>query len=209
MIEKNIKKYIKKNLGKRNVYIETGFKNGDSLRSALQFSFDKLYTIEFYQKYFDEEINFLTSYSKRVIPITGDSGLQLDKLLKEISIKKELSACVYLDAHGHNSKISPLINELNALKNNNRKNDLIIIDDFFFIENALNNRNRAPWATEIIDAGWDVNKIYNLLREINGKDAIIEKIPYYPGPLYKTIFNRYSPFSVDGKNYHLCSRCKD
>lgn len=207
MLDKNIIKFIDKNLGQRKILIETGFKNGDSLRYFLNYNFDKYYTIEFHQKYFTNQIGFLKMNADRVFPITGDSAVELDKLLNELD--NESPACIYLDAHGHDSNISPLISELKALKKHNRKDDLIIIDDAFFIENAQNDKKRSPWAREIIDSGYKMIDIYNLLREINGEDAIIEKIPYYGGPLYRTIFKKFNPYTEQGKNYHLVSRSKN
>jgi hypothetical protein len=208
MIDKNIKKFIDTNSDKIEIYIETGFKNGDSLRRVLDNNFHKYYTIEFYQKYLDKEKIFLQNNVNKVIPVKGNSGEVLGRLFNEFSIQNDVSACVYLDAHGHDSKISPLLDELKALKKNNRINDLIIIDDVYFIENAKVDRQRAPWATEIADIG-GLDKIYTLLREIHGQDAIIEKKSYYPGPIWRTMINRYNRFSDQGKNYHLTSRRKN
>ena len=117
--------------------LQTGFKDGESLRRILNYDFNKYYTIEFYQRYFDKQNIFLQNNLNKVIPLTGNSGEVLDGLFDKFSIKNDVSACVYLDAHGHDSKISPLLDELKALKKNRRVNDLIIIDDFFLLKTQV------------------------------------------------------------------------
>jgi len=86
-IDKNIEKFIATHKDKISIYIETGFKDGDSLQRVLKYDFNKYFSIEFHQKYFDKQNIFLLNNSNKVIPETGDSGEVLDGLFDKFSIK--------------------------------------------------------------------------------------------------------------------------
>ena len=110
-------------------FIETGTLFGDTT-FELEPYFDKLYTIEFSEKYYNgakekysgDKINF----------ILGDSSIEFNTLLPSISDK-----CIFfLDGHwsggdtGHSEKDCPLEEEITHIFHLFQQEAIIIIDDF-------------------------------------------------------------------------------
>jgi hypothetical protein len=114
---------------KYSYFIETGTFNGDTI-FALEPYFDKLYTIEISEKYYN---NTKEKYEGNKINfILGDSGVVLEKLLPTITEK-----CIFfLDGHwsgedtGRSNKDVPLEEEITSINNFYKQNAIIIIDDF-------------------------------------------------------------------------------
>ena len=114
---------------KYNCFIETGTLNGGTIFS-LEPYFNKLYTIEFSEKYYNNAKN---NYSGNKINfILGDSANVFEKLLPNITDK-----CIFfLDGHwsggdtGHSNKDCPLNEEITHINNLFTNDAIIIIDDF-------------------------------------------------------------------------------
>lgn len=114
---------------KYNCFIETGTLNGGTI-FALEPFFDKLYTIEFSEKYYNNTKN---RYNRNKINfILGDSSIVFESLLPNISDK-----CIFfLDGHwssgdtGHSNKDCPLEEEITHINNLFQNDAIIIIDDF-------------------------------------------------------------------------------
>jgi hypothetical protein len=110
-------------------FIETGTYNGDTT-FALEPSFNKLYTIEFSEKYYT---NTKKKYRGNKIDfILGDSSVVFEHLLPTIADK-----CIFfLDGHwssgdtGHSAKDCPLEEEITHINNLFQHDAIIIIDDF-------------------------------------------------------------------------------
>jgi hypothetical protein len=112
-----------------NCFIETGTLNGDTT-FALEPYFNKLYTIEFSEKYYNSTKN---RYSGNKINfILGDSSIVFESLLPNITEK-----CIFfLDGHwssgdtGKSNKDCPLEEEITHINNLFTNSAIIIIDDF-------------------------------------------------------------------------------
>jgi hypothetical protein len=112
-----------------NCFIETGTLSGDTIFS-LEPYFNKLYTIEFSEKYY---ITTKNKYSGNKINfILGDSSIVFETLLPIISDK-----CIFfLDGHwtggdtGRSDKDCPLYEEITHINNLFTNDAIIIIDDF-------------------------------------------------------------------------------
>ena len=109
-------------------FIETGTLNGDTIFS-LEPYFNKLYTIEFSEKYYNNTKN---KYSgSKINFILGDSSIVFESLLPNITDK-----CIFfLDGHwcgsdtGKSNKDCPLYEEITHINNLCTNDAIIIIDD--------------------------------------------------------------------------------
>ncbi len=116
---------------KSDIFIETGLKRGEGIKSALLFkNLKKIYSIEIYDKFIDTcKQSFIEDIqSNRLDLICGDSALELEKLIKNI----DEPITYWLDAHGGPLKNSinenPLLDEIHAINKNN-KSCILLIDD--------------------------------------------------------------------------------
>jgi len=120
---------LQDNYTKYPCFIETGTYNGDTIFS-LEPHFNKLYTIEFSEKYYNNTKN---KYSGNKISfILGDSAIVFESLLSNITDK-----CIFfLDGHwsgddtGRSNKDCPLEEEITNINNLFLNDAIIIIDDF-------------------------------------------------------------------------------
>jgi hypothetical protein len=144
---------------KYNCFIETGTLNGGTI-FALEPYFNKLYTIEFNEKYY---INTKNKYQGNKINfILGDSAVVLEKLLPNIT-----DNCIFfLDGHwsggdtGRSNKDCPLNEEITHINNLFTNEAIIIIDDFrLFGLNKLSGKLNEDWS-EI-----NKEKLLNILQE--------------------------------------------
>lgn len=87
----DFKKYKKK----CNVFVETGSNIGDGIQAALKAGFEKVYSIELDEKFYNQCKERFKD-DNRVNLILGDSMVELPKLINKI---KELNFLLWLDAH--------------------------------------------------------------------------------------------------------------
>ena len=103
-------------------FVETGTNYGGGVQVASYAGFSNIYSIEF-----DEEL--YTAIAKRyseesnIHLYLGDSGKALGPLLEGL----DGPSTIFLDAHGVH--YNPLIFELAAIKNTNRLDNTILVDD--------------------------------------------------------------------------------
>jgi hypothetical protein len=127
-IDKLFLENLQENYTKYPCFIETGTLNGGTIFSVEPY-FDKLYTIEFSPKYYNNTKNQYTG--DKINFILGDSSIVFETLLPEINDK-----CIFfLDGHwssgdtGQSSKDCPLEEEITHINNLFQNEAIIIIDD--------------------------------------------------------------------------------
>jgi FkbM family methyltransferase len=113
------------------IFIETGSFHGMGISTALKAGFEKVYSIEVKQEYYDEcSEKFAKEIQEgRVSLILGDSLIELGKLVPKI----DRPATFWLDAHNHSGgygiKPCPIYEELEAIASHPIKSHTLLIDD--------------------------------------------------------------------------------
>jgi len=110
------------------VFIETGTFFGDGICHAVWTGFEKIYSIEKSEYYYDRAVDEF-KYFTNVEIIHGDSGIELGKLIKNI----DCPITFWLDAHyseqGTAEGETPLLKELDIIRSHHIKTHDILIDD--------------------------------------------------------------------------------
>ena len=126
------------------VFVETGTYLGTTLAQALKAGFDKVYSIEIDDEYYNAaQQKFADAVTAGQLTLLhGDSAHKLPEI-----IKQETERCTFwLDAHAQNFNFDnntlgeencPLYWELDAIAKSNRSDHVIMIDDV----RLLNNKN--------------------------------------------------------------------
>ena len=150
------------------IFIETGSYQGDGIQLALDAGFKTIYSIELGQDLYSHCIERFNGVAN-VHLLQGDSGIVLSGLLENI---KE-PATFWLDGHfsggitAMGSINSPLLEELEAIKNHPIKNHIIMIDDlrgwykdtygFDTLDLMKKIKEINPNYTFILEDGYDYN----------------------------------------------------
>lgn len=163
---------------KYSCFIETGTLNGDTT-FALEPYFNKLYTIEFSEKYYNNTKN--RYYGNKINFILGDSSIIFESLLPNIKDK-----CIFfLDGHwsggdtGKSNKDCPLIEEITHINNLFQNEAIIIIDDFrLFGLDASSGKLNENWSdikkeTLLNILNSRINKVYHLDSFVTEDDRLI------------------------------------
>lgn len=118
------KKYL------NDMFIETGSYLGDGIQQALNVGFQNIISIELSDKYYSISTNrFINNHNIKIIK--GDSYKVLPDIIKDINTP----ITFWLDVHyscedtALGDHWSPLIQELDAIKEHNIKTHTILIDD--------------------------------------------------------------------------------
>jgi len=142
------------------IFIETGSCHGTGIQQALDAGFTEIYSIELSPAFYEECINRFKGVLE-VNLIFGDSHLVLTELLSKINE----SVTFWLDGHysGPDSVQgiyeSPLIQELEIIRNHHIKEHIIIIDDL------------RCWSIE--EQGFDMEMIIRKCFDINSQYSFI------------------------------------
>lgn len=127
-----IKQRALKNYAKEfdlKIFVETGTYHGDMVE-ALKTSFDKVYSIELYEKFFVQAKKRFKS-EKHIELIQGDSGIEMEQVMKKI----DQPTLFWLDGHysggrtGKGEKETPIYKELDHILNSKDIGHVIIVDD--------------------------------------------------------------------------------
>jgi hypothetical protein len=162
---------------KYSYFIETGTFNGDTI-FALEPYFDKLYTIEYSEKYYN---NTKEKYiGNKINFILGDSSIVFETLLPTITEK-----CIFfLDAHwsgadtGRSNKDVPLEEEITSINNLYNNDAIIIIDDFRLFGLNRCRKKGEDWSKINKDKLLNIlnsriSKVYHLDSEICKDDRLV------------------------------------
>ena len=155
------------------LFIETGTYNGDTI-FAMESYFNKLYTIEYSDKYYSNTKNKYNG--DKINFILGDSSIVFETLLPTITEK----TIFFLDGHWsfgdtkRGEKDCPLVEEITHINNLFQNEAIIIIDDCRLFGTHYN----EDWSEinkdillNILDRR--INKIYNLDSEYAINDRLI------------------------------------
>ena len=124
-----------------NIFIETGTFYGSGVKSALKAGFKKVISIELDKNRYIYCKNKFRN-NKKVTIIQGDSGKEISKIMKTIK-----EPCTFwLDSHYNGEplklkvaigdKWTPIVEELEAIRNHHIKNHTILIDDMRCMDNT-------------------------------------------------------------------------
>lgn len=145
------------------VFIETGCLKGASIKRALDASFSQIFSIELSEKYYKFCKNRFKS-NKNVELILGDSYIELPNLLKRIRSR----VTFWLDGHWSMGDTalgkysSPLMQELNAIKEHFISDHTIIIDDM----RCWSKEKNGDFNTEdILNSLYSINPDYKIKYE--------------------------------------------
>ena len=123
---------LKDNYSNYNTFIETGTLKGETI-FAMEPCFNKLYTIEFSQKYYlNTKKRAQAACISNINFILGDSSIVFGSLLPTINEK----AIFFLDGHwscgdtGKSEKVCPLMEEITHINKLFKSEAIIIIDDY-------------------------------------------------------------------------------
>jgi hypothetical protein len=171
-------KLLKADYTQYGCFIETGTLNGDTT-FALEPHFNKLYTIEVSEHYYNRTKNRYTG--NKINFILGDSAIVFESLLPNITDK-----CIFfLDGHwssgdtGRSAKDCPLDEEITHINNLFINDAIIIIDDFrLFGLNKSSGKLGEDWSKinkenllNILKLR--IDKVYHLDSEYTKDDRLI------------------------------------
>lgn len=168
-------------------FIETGTYQGDGIEKALKTEkFQYIYSIEL------DTLRHIVNKEKygiydNVTLIKGDSGKLLKLILKHIDVP----CTFWLDAHfcaddaEYGDKWSPIIEELEAIKNHPIKNHTILIDDYRCMDNMHFDKERNipigfPGKKKLLEMLQEINPDYRItfLKGAVKNDVVLARVDY-------------------------------
>jgi hypothetical protein len=135
-------------------FVETGTYKGEGIEEALKFQFKELFSIELHKSLYEECVLKFKNNNKIKL-FYGDSAEVLTEIIKDLNDR----ITFWLDGHfsgdhtAKGNKISPILEELEQIKNHKIKNHTIIIDDLRYVRQGY-------YEMTIVD-------IINKIKEIN------------------------------------------
>jgi len=165
-LDKNFLSNLQDDFTKYRCFVETGTFNGQTT-FALEKYFDKVYTIEFSEKYYNNTKN--RYYGNKINFILGDSSIVFEKLLPTIDEK----IIFFLDGHwssddtGKSEKDCPLIEEITHINKLCKQEAIIIIDDYRLFGLSPSTGANEDWSdiskSKILSIiGSRISKMYHL-----------------------------------------------
>ena len=145
------------------VFVETGTYKGHGIAAALASGFEKIYSIEISQEFYEHSVQRFKSEIDRgtVEIILGDSLSCLTKVINTI----DSNITFWLDAHKtlgyQGEKSCPLYEELDAIANHPIKTHTILIDDLRLL-------SQEGWGKSVIK-----DDIVNKIKKINSHYSLI------------------------------------
>lgn len=167
------------------IFIETGSYAGDGIKNAIFAGYPTIHSIELTDKYY----HFCKSYFKYNPNINlyhGDSLVELPKILKKIN-----QPCTFwLDAHYSGgdtnfvNSLTPLMKELEIVKNHHIKEHTILIDDL------------REWSRDFPAIGFGIEDIKNKILEINPNYVFSVADGYVAGDILVAEISRPKPINI-------------
>lgn len=112
-------------------FVETGTSDGAGIHLALQFNFEKIFSIEIDKNLQDINLINFQDYVKnnKLELIVGDSLIELQKLIPQLDKPTTFWLDAHVDSGPQGIKPCPILEELDAIKNSLIKKHIIMIDD--------------------------------------------------------------------------------
>lgn len=145
------------------IFIETGSNYGDGIQQALDEGFKVVFSIEIDKEKYDHCVERFKD-NENVHLILGDSKMILDTILMMINEP----VTFWLDAHIGNKK-SPVMHELEILRNHRIKSHTILIDDL------------RDWKVRF--CGFDTEKLKRQITKINNKYKFVLEDGFVPNDI--------------------------
>ncbi|NER87984.1 hypothetical protein [Moorena sp. SIO3A2] len=145
------------------VFVETGTYKGDGIALALASGFQKIYSIEVAEEFYNNAVErFKTEIDRGTVEIIlGDSLYCLPKVISNI----DYNITFWLDAHTilgyEGEKSCPLYEELDAIANHPIKTHSILIDDLRLF-------SQDGWGKSVVK-----DNIINKIKKINSDYSLI------------------------------------
>lgn len=153
-----------------NIFVETGSHVGGGIDNALSAGYQKIYSIELAEKFYNFCKNKYKNNNK-VYLLHGDSSKKLNEILNQINEP----VTFFLDGHysfdndtAKGDKVSPMMEELNIIGNHHIKNHTIIMDDVRLWEKTYGFN-----LEQIKEKVLNINKDYKFILEDTYQDGKI------------------------------------
>ena len=122
------------------VFIETGTNNGGGVQLALDCEFDKIISIEFYDKLYEKCCKLFEGNDKVELH-QGDSGVVLNSIIENLNER----ALFWFDSHFSVSSLyttplvdsCPILRELDTISKSKINNHTILIDDMRYFKTGI------------------------------------------------------------------------
>jgi len=148
--------------GDRNVFIETGTSRGEGLQTAIDFGFEKYFSVEANAEVYSKACTRFAG-QPNVELLLGDGGQVLNGLLRYVTEP----AVFWLDSHWSTGEAPlaqgvdpcPLLAELRAIAEHHVKDHVILIDDIRYFWKGIAQWNNIT-VNDILQMVLDVNPLY-------------------------------------------------
>lgn len=167
MIDKDVISKIKKEHN-CDIFFETGFYKGQSVKAALEMGFEKVYSVELLKEFYDAGCEkFKSEISEGKLKLIADDSANLRRHLGDIVNRKIM---FWFDAHHDNSgtpvtdmkTVCPLLHELSALSILEIK-PVILIDDLRVIRgDSISMWGAKSWGEKSVNVQALIEKIRSL-----------------------------------------------
>ncbi len=161
--------------GGRKVFVETGTSRGEGVQTALDFGFERLYSVEANAEVYIKACQRFAANPK-VELLLGDGAQVLKALLPHITEP----AVFWLDSHWSTGEAQlppgcsqcPLLDELRAIAEHPIKSHVILIDDIRYFWQGIPQWGNIT-VTQIIQMVLEVNLLYSIRFETGVTEADI------------------------------------
>lgn len=181
---------LMKKLFNVTILVESGTYQGNTIHNAISI-FDHIYSVELSQEFYDAAIEKFTSYN-HVSIIHGSSDLIFNALLP--TLNKNQRILFWLDGHysGDNTalgaKVTPIKEELEAIKEAGILDSIILIDD---LRDFFKNRRDHPTIAQLKQLILDINPDYEVFVYGDILIAFLKSDKIEVSPLIKLLTHLY------------------
>ena len=175
------------------IFVETGTARGDGVEKALNTRFNKIYSIELKEEFYERCTRRFEKHIQKgkVEILLGDSTIRLADILKKIDSR----ATFWLDAHYSGARSArgnedvPLMRELDLISKHHIKNHTILIDDV----RCFGRRGNVDWSNISLDG------VIKALKKINPNYSISYENGYVQNDVIVADIQRFNWYKILSK----------